>query len=381
MTVLQLVSSEGYYGVESMLVALAGALARCGCDSIVGAFRDSRRPHTEVAEQARREGIPAETVTCDGRWDWKAVVRLRHLLAGRRVDVLHTHGYKADLYGWMAAWPDRVALLATAHNWPSRLLSMRAYAALDRMALKRFDKVVAPSPVVANLLSSQGIEVTRLFNGVDLERFRGAEPTLRREIASGAERLVGYVGRLVPGKGGAVLLSAAQSVLGGCPDVRFVFVGEGPSRGEWEALAARLGIARNVVFTGARNDMPSVYASLDLLVLPSFDEAMPMCLLEGMAAGVPVIATRVGAVSDLVLPDVTGLLLEPGDASGLAAAILRLLLDPHQARSLGEGGRARATWQFSAEATAKSYIELYEQALAGRASRMRRRCDEQEQSA
>jgi glycosyltransferase involved in cell wall biosynthesis len=216
---------------------------------------------------------------------------------------------------------------------------------------------------------------------VDLERFRAAEPALRRELASGADRLVGFVGRLVPGKGGAVLLSAARTVLAGCPDTRFVFVGEGPSRGEWEALAARLRIARKVVFTGARNDMPSVYASLDLLVLPSFDEAMPMCLLEGMAAGVPVIATRVGAVPDLVLPDVTGLLLEPGDASGLAAAILRLLLDPNQARSLGESGRARATWQFSAEATAKSYIELYEQALASRAVRTRLRCDRQEQSA
>jgi glycosyltransferase involved in cell wall biosynthesis len=121
------------------------------------------------------------------------------------------------------------------------------------------------------------------------------------------------------------------------------------------------------VFTGARDDMPGVYASLDVLVLPSLVESMPMCLLEALAAGTPVVATRVGTVPELVIPDVTGLLIEPGDVSALAAAILRLLRDPELARSLGKAGQAHAVQHFSAEATAETYSGLYERVLAGHA--------------
>jgi glycosyltransferase involved in cell wall biosynthesis len=170
---------------------------------------------------------------------------------------------------------------------------------------------------------------------------------------------------MVPAKGGAVLLEAAESVLAVFPDTTFVLAGEGPARPEWEALAARLGIAGNVVFAGVRRDMPGVYASFDVLALPSYEENMPMCLLEAMAAGTPVIATRVGAVPKLIQPDETGVLIEPGDAVGLAAAILRLLRDPEEARRLGANGQAHAERGFSAATTARRYAALYERALAG----------------
>ena len=171
--------------------------------------------------------------------------------------------------------------------------------------------------------------------------------------------MIGFVGRLVPGKGGEILLDAAQKVTAVHPDATFVFVGEGPLRSEWEAIARRLGIAEKVIFTGVRNDMPGVYASFDMVVLPSFDEAMPMCVIEGMAAGKPVIATPVGATPELVLPGTTGLLVEPGDTSGLAAAILKLLANPEQTRQLGARAAQHVERRFSAAAMAQKYIDLY----------------------
>jgi glycosyltransferase involved in cell wall biosynthesis len=368
-TALQLISSEGYYGAENMLVALARALPRLGWEAVVGVLRDERSPHTEVAEEARRLGLPAEIVPCGGRCDLLAVRRVRDLMGEYGVEVVHTHGYKADLYAAAAAWPRRAALLATCHNWPNKLLTMRAYAALDRLVLRRFDAVATASPVVAGKLRRWGVVATLLENGVDIERFRGAEPTLRRELGRGNGRLVGFVGRLLEAKGGAVLLEAAKNVLAVFPGTTFVLVGEGPSRREWQRLAARLGIAGNVVFTGVRRDMPGVYASLDILALPSYEENMPMCLLESMAAGTPVIATRVGAVPKLILPGETGVLLDPGDAAGLSGAILRLLGDPEGARRLGANGQAHAVRNFSADATARRYVALYEEALSRRGSR------------
>jgi len=366
--ILQLISSEGYYGAESMLLALARTLPGLGCGSHVAVFRDARTHSGELETRAARHGLNVETVPCAGRWDWQTVGLIRKLVERLGVDVLHTHGYKADVYGYAAAWPNRVALVATCHNWPSRRLSMRAYAALDRVTLRQFDRVATASGPVAEILSRWKVSAHKLKtipNGVDMEPFC-ALPPRGREFSSGAELLVGFVGRLVPDKGGALLLSAAQAVLAVFPNAKFVFAGEGPARAEWEELAVKLGIASKDVFAGTRDDMPAVYASLDVVVLPSYNEAMPMCLLEALAAARPVVATAVGAVPKVVVPGVTGLLCEPGDAKALSAAILRLLRDPELGRTLGSHGRAHVTRYFAADVVGRSYIGLYQEALHDR---------------
>lgn len=366
MTILQLISSEGYYGVENMLVSLAQAASKAGCRSIVGVFRDSRDPHIEVAEEARRLGLPVALIPCSGRWDWAAVRQIRRLIRDYQVDVLHPHGYKADLYSFAAVWPSRAGLLATSHNWPSTLPNMRLYAAVDRFVLRFFDRVVVVSDRVAQTLRRAGVaerKLATIYNGVDIDRFYRAEPTLRREIkASETGRVVGFVGRLIREKGVLFLLHAARQIIQHHPGTIFVFVGDGPARQECECLACELRISANVIFTGVRNDMPGVYASLDMVVLPSFEEAMPMCLLEAMAAAKPVVATRVGAVPKLVLPAITGILVEPGDSTGLAREILGLLAEPELAHRLGQAGHARTAQNFSVERMAAAYIELYDEA-------------------
>lgn len=366
MTILFLISSEGYYGVENMLVTLVRYLLNQGCHCVLSVFRNSHCPHTEIAEQARLRGLAVEIVPCRGKWDWAAVRRIQNLLVKHNVDILHCHGYKADLYGHTAALMKRVGLVATSHNWTGKSLNMRAYAALDRLVLSRFDEVVVVSDAVGATLRRWGVAATKLStipNGVDVKKFYQAAPVLRKEIGAESRPLVGFVGRLVAEKGGAFLIRAAQQVVALHPSTRFILVGAGPARQEWEELANQLGITEHVVFGGVREDMPAVYRSLDMLVLPSLLEALPMCLLEAMASGKPVIATRVGAVPKLVNSEVTGLLLDPGDVDGLAAAILRLFSDPQLASRLGENGRAHVARHYSAEAMARSYIAKYERVL------------------
>ena len=368
-SVLHLISSAGFYGAENILVLLGRNLQRRGCRSIIGVFSDSRSPHAEVAEQARAQGLETEMIPCDGRLDWKAVRCIREILR-RGVDVLHAHGYKANVYGCAAAWRGQVALVSTCHG-----LSPRTYASLDRLVLRRFDRVAAVADVLTEALKSSGIDpakVTTISNGIEPERFRDAKPKLRAELGGAGRSIVGMVGRLAPEKGGDVMLRAALSVVTEFPDTTFVVVGEGPRRAEWESLSALLGLARHVVFTGIRRDMPEVYASLDAIVLPSLREGMPMCLLEAMAAARPVVATAVGSVDKLVIAGRTGLLVEPGDASGLAQAIRLLLRDPARARELGENGRAHVAANFSLDAMTRQYLQLYDEALTLRARRARR---------
>jgi len=359
-TILFLISSEGYFGVENMLVNLGVALLRQGYRCLVGVFCDARFPHTEIGERASKRGLEVEIVPCSGRFDWRAVAGVRKLLDKHQVDVLHTHGYKADIYGGLAAWGRRLGLVATCHNWPHPSRSMRAYAALDRLVLRTFDRVVVVSDAVGAILRHSGMSEGKLrtiANGVEVERFQGAQPSLKS--SSSTFSVVGFVGRLVPGKGADVLLRAAPRVLSRYPNSRFMLVGDGPARQELESLASQLGVTDRVLFAGVREDMPQVYGSFDLLVLPSLCEAMPMCVLEAMAAGKPVIATRVGAVPKLIEDDKTGMLIEPGDVAGLSAAILKLLEAPERAQRLGKNGQARATEQFSADAMAREYAHLY----------------------
>jgi glycosyltransferase involved in cell wall biosynthesis len=372
MVVLHLICSEGFYGAESMVALLGRNLCHHGCRSIIGAFRDIRHAHLELAARAQAEGLETEIIPCEGRLDWRAVRHLRKFLARKRIDVLHAHGYKSNLYGYAAAWRTSTAMVATCHGWLGQhLLRMRMYARLDRFVLRLFDRVVTVSDVLAEALSASGIESTRvktIANGIDLERFRNARPVLREQFPSTC-RVIGVVGRLSPEKGGDVLLRAVPSVLAEFPEAIFLFVGGGPCQQLWASLAERLDIGRNVVFAGIWRNMPEVYASLDILVLPSFQEGSPMCVLEAMAAGRPVIATQVGSVNKLVLAGRTGLMVKAGDVSGLSSAILSLLREPECARQLAENAKAHVAEHFSADRMTRQYLNLYDEALQLRASR------------
>lgn len=373
MTILFLISTEGYYGAENMLVTLADALRALGCDCVLGILANSLATHEALADAAHSLGICVEIIPCTGKVDWNAVVRIRQLSRHYDADVLHSQGYKSDIYALASSLFDRRPLVATSHNWPSRVPRMRAYATVDRQVLRRFDRVAVVSAQVRTRLLHAGVlprDISTIPNGIDVRRFNNGVAVLRRERQIFGPT-IGFVGRLVPQKGGVVLLHAAQQVLRSAPDTTFVFVGDGPAREEWQTLSTTLDVQKSVIFTGARSDMPNVYASLDIVVLPSLVEAMPMCLLEAMAAGRPVIASRVGSVPEMIVPGETGLLVEPNDPGEIARSILKLLRDHELANSLGTSAHHAIATRFSSEAMAKRYLDLYNAVLAARARRAR----------
>ena len=362
MRILQLISSEGVYGAETMLLGLAKSLTSLGHEAVLGVFRNAHRPHTEIADAARLRGLAVEIIPCNGRVDWAAVRAVQRCIKAHSIDVVHTHGYKGNLYGLAAARQFHAPVIATCHNWTDETASLRVYRYVDYLVLRRFRRIVAVSDAVAALLRTAGIpssRITTIDNGIDLSPFKTARPKLREEMKEKPGMLVGLVGRLTPPKGGEYFLQAAREVLAKIPAALFVLVGEGPERQTLEGLARQLGISRQVVFAGHRNDMPEVYASLDVLVLPSFNEGLPMTIMEAMASGKPVIATPVGAVPKLITAEQTGLFVNPGDSLGLSAAILRILSDSSFREKLGRNGRAWVAQHFSAEAMARSYSDQY----------------------
>jgi glycosyltransferase involved in cell wall biosynthesis len=374
MKILHLISSGGMYGAENMLLNLCRSLPQLDCEIVVGIFQNKQNPHPEVAEKLRAGGLVVEIIPCAGQVDPAALWRIRQLIRKSKVDLVHSHGYKGDVYAFLATRFASVPLIATAHNWTGKTELPPLYKKLDLLALRRFSCVVAVSEGVAQILRDSGVaqqKIVHVPNGIDLAPFDVAVPTIESELGGASGPAVGLIGRLVPEKGCDHFLRAASEVLPRFPDARFILVGDGPQRPSLEQLARDLNIDRNVIFLGHRGEMPGVYASLDICILPSFEEGMPMTILEAMAAGKPVIATPVGEVPKIVDPQVDGLLVSPGNVSELSAAMTRLLGDVALGRRMGENGRQKARRSFSANAMAQAYLALYHRVL----------CDEQSQTA
>ena len=364
MKVLHLISSGGYYGAESMLLNLIAAQRRAGVDATLLAFDNLGQSHLEVVTQAIQRGLPAETIRCRGRFDRTVTRSIAQTVRDRGISILHSHGYKSNFYACLAARRAGVRFVSTCHLWTRASIAVRLFEMLDAYILRRAHRVAGVSEEIVSALHNAGIPATRtalVLNGIDTAIQAQAEPSLRSELAVQGGPLVGTVARLEEQKGLTYYIEAAFRVLVDCPTATFIIVGEGSLRPHLTQLIRSYGLERKVLLLGERTNMREVYASIDLFVLASIDEGLPMVLLEALRESLPIVATRVGAVPRLIHDRETGLLVEPGDAAGLGHAILNCLREPSRAREFGRKGHALVCSQFSADAMAESYLEIYRQ--------------------
>jgi glycosyltransferase involved in cell wall biosynthesis len=367
--ILQLISSGGYYGAENVVVSLAESLERNNCRSVIGVFHNDPQDNEELICQAEKRGLTVQRFVCRGRWDWQTVRAIREKVKNLNIDLLHTHGYKADIYGLLAARGLRLPLISTCHLWTHDTAAVRFYEFLDSLLLRRFDAVVAVSDTIAESLRNSGIRQSKIRvidNGIDLSSFSRTCERLAEKNDNGQKLVVGTVGRLVPQKGLEYFLRAAREVLLDFSDVTFVVIGSGPDREKLEQITRDLAIEQNVLFTGHCTDMPGAYASMDVFVLASIDEGMPMAILEALASKKPVVATSVGAVPRLIIQGKTGFLVAPRDVQALKLAILRLLKDASLRSQLGNAGESLVKRSHSRDTMARNYLQLYEQTTSGR---------------
>ncbi|HET8888495.1 MAG TPA: glycosyltransferase family 4 protein [Candidatus Angelobacter sp.] len=365
--VLQLISSGGYYGAENMLLNLCASQEQSGCENSLLIFYNVHVPNVEFYERARRRGLSVRMVHCNGRADWRAVHQIEEYIQEDAVDLVHTHGYKADLYGYLAAWRCHKPVVATCHNWVGGTAALGIYNHLDRMALKKFNALAAVSEKVAQRLLAFGVpaeKIKTIANGIDVAAFERAEPVSLLKVEGGP--VVGVVARLDLQKGFEYLLLAARKLCTDTRNLKIVIVGEGPDRSAIEDMIMQFGLQSNVILAGQQSNMPVFYAAMDIFVLPSLNEGLPMTVLEAMAASRPVIATRVGAIPGVIQDGENGLLVDPKDSEGLRKAIASLLDDPERRRRMGDQAHAWVSRNYTAKAMALKYREMYDDVL-GRA--------------
>jgi glycosyltransferase involved in cell wall biosynthesis len=293
--------------------------------------------------------------------DWRLFGRLYGLVSRERVDVVQTHHLGQLIYAAPATRLAGARLVHVEHDCHS-LEPAKARRQL-RMFARFCHRVVAVGEEIGEYLvrevrlPSSLVEVIQ--NGVDTRLYSPEPRRSRFELCLPADgRLIGHVGRLAPEKDHATLLKAFRSVAVADPRARLVLVGDGSLRSTLEVRAREIGVDDRVCWLGARTDVADLLPHFDVFVLSSIREGAPLSLLEAMAAARPVVSTRVGEVGRLVVNDVTGLVVEPGDPRGLAAAIATILSSPSVAARLGKASRAAVEQRFSLDRTVRAYEHL-----------------------
>ena len=366
MKVLQLISSGGMYGAEAVVLNLARALEGQSHHSVVGVFAHEATGDVQLHREAVALGLESHLLPCRSQFDRAMMADLRRFVVQHGIDVVHAHGYKADVYAYLALRKAGIPLISTCHLWVDSNLKVRMYGALDRWVLKRFAGVAAVSDALYAQVVEAGVaaaKVRMIPNGIDARRFTDAARRAELTEKQGRPKRIGLVGRLAAEKGIDIFLRASAQILRGAhADVQCVVAGEGPDRGALERLAVELAIERQVTFLGRCDTMPELLASLDLVVSASRSEGLPIAILESMASGRPIVATDVGAVSLALDGGRAGLLVPAEDVDALSGAMLRLLEDAELGRELGERARQRVLSVFSAEHMADEYLALYQRA-------------------
>ena len=287
------------------------------------------------------------------------VLRLCLLLRRWRADVVHAHNTKPLLYAAPAARMAGVRrVVYTRHG--QRFGARRRETTALRLACRLVDFVVCVSEDGARLCDAEGVErgkISTIPNGVDLDRFRASGPRPGGPLV--------MVGRLSREKGVENLIAAFGIASREAPGLRLLVAGGGPRAAELQGLVARLGLAGSIRLLGEVRDVRRVLRRGSVFVLPSLTEGISLTLLEAMATGLPVVATRVGGTPEVVLDGVTGLLVPPGSPEALAAAIIRLHGDPELGGQMGLAGLERVRGDFDVTRMVFAYEALYEASAGG----------------
>lgn len=341
MHIMQIASGRGWNGAIGHCCLLSRELANRGNRVTVVC-----QPGSLLAEKLA--SLPVEVVLSDlHRWPTDELRRISAVIRDQAVNVVHTHLSRAHFFGVLLRWFCGVPTVATAHcrkiqaHW---MLNDMVIAVSD--ATRRFHQRL-------NLVRRQ--RITTVHNFIEHHRILQLPPTTRAAVrgALGVDETttwIGVVGTVEPRKSQIDLIRAMPKILAAEPSARLLIVGGyGPPRYVAKArrTAERLGIADRITWAGHRSDVHEILASLDIFVLPSREESLPLSILEAQVAGLPVVATAVGGTPECVQHRETGLLVSPADASALAAAVVSLIRDPALRRRLGRSGRDSVLEHFS----------------------------------
>jgi len=321
-----------------------------------------------LEEKAERAGVDVIPISMRGEIDLAAAFRIRALIKRYHCDILHSHTSHAH----------SLAFLASIGTGVKRLVTRRVDFSIFRHSFLKLsglkyrllaDYYIAISHKIKDVLLHDGIADQRIFvvhSGIDPQRFKQASGDhLLTEFDIGEnQQVVINVAHLAGHKGQKYLVRAIPQVLAKLPDTRFFIVGQGELLDELKGTASGLGLKRELVFTGFRNDVADFYRIADLFVMSSVQEGLGTAVLDALALAKPVVATDTGGLPEIIQDGKTGRLVAPADPAALAEGIVEMLTRTEAAKAMAEAGRALVQNFFSTDAMVENNIKVYEKVLA-----------------
>lgn len=360
MRLLYVTESMGWSGGAQQVLWMAGALRARGHTLILAC-----QPGSDIAARAQAADIPVEYLRMRQDYDLFAVWNLRALIHKHRIEILHAQHSTAHAIALMAAALSGVPVLAVTRRVVFPLKS-HLFSRLKYLS-GRINGYIAISEAVKAQLTKAGVKP----EGIEVIPSVSSQPQatsreraeVRKELGLSADGpVVIHVANYAEFKGQRYLARAAVEVLKQVPKVRFLFVGRDTEK--MKPLVSELGIESSVRLTGFRTDIPRLLGASDIFAFPSLQEAAGTALREAMAAGLPCIGSRTGGIAETLQDGVTGLLVEPANPSALAAALLRLLKNPEEARALAQTGKTFVEKNYSLQNASERMERFYERLLA-----------------
>lgn len=368
--VLQLISRLPVGGAEDLVAAMVRGLDPARFQVQAATIG----PLGQVGEELLREGYPVTALNLDlkGTPFFRLVGAVRQLLRARQPDILHTHLYHPNLYGRLAALGLPLkGVVASVHNSYNRVKLHRSV--WNYLLSFTTDRVLVSSPQVwQDVRRWDRVPEGKLAvipYGVKLKEVETSlSPSEAKKCLGISGFVVGTLGRLEEQKGHRHLLAAVPVLSRQIPDLTVLLVGEGREEKTLENQARELGVSHLVRFLGTRRDLALVFRAMDLFVLPSLWEGLPLALLLAMAAGLPVVGTQVSGICEVITAGMNGRLVPPGDPLALAQAVLELYRRPEGRRRLGEAAKETVARHYSQEAMLHRLEALYLSLCEGKGS-------------
>ncbi len=363
-TLLQIISTGGLYGAERALLEIASYMRDQDWNTHIVALEG--RGATALVKRAGEMNLSAEAFPGD-RVDFRTMAKQLGAIAGQfSPGVIHSHGYKPDILLALTGFSRKWIRVSTCHTWYRETWKMRLWEYVDKRVLRNFDAVVPVSGTLQEELLASGVRpelITRVDNGIDAPGHNAAEcAAIRSEFGlSPEDKVIVQIGRLTRSKRNDLMIEALSDLLRHLP-AHLIFVGDGEERDMLAKLCADKQISERVHFTGYRTDAPRFLSAANVLAITSDHEGLPIVLLEAMAAGCPIVATKVGAIPDVLADGVSAWLVQPGNAASFSAALADAIASGAQAAARATQARHTFELRHSRKAMGEKYREVYERA-------------------
>jgi glycosyltransferase involved in cell wall biosynthesis len=367
--VLQFTCPDGFYGAERWILALAknldGEIINCGLAITV----EPNSENQEVAQHYRALGKEVIEVGMNSRFDITVIYKLCKLVKSKKIDIIHSHGYKSDILGLIVARLSGIRALTTPHGFVDVSdWKLRIYYNVGNKFFKWFDVVAPLSEQLCLDVEGFGVakkKIKYIRNGVDLDEVEtirtDAECTLKKDI--GVKR-VGFIGQITRRKNVFDILDVFETLHRKYGKLELVLLGDGEQREELQNYANNLNSGLSIKFLGFQDNRLEWLKTFDIFVITSTLEGIPRCLMEAMAMGVPVAAYDIPGVDQLITHGDTGLLAPLGDKQELSDCWEKILYNENYAKEISESARSNVHEKFSGKRMAQDYTDLFQEMVA-----------------